>query len=196
MSEIHIVKNFLPIEECQKYIDFINKNMDIMTLYKGTGYPAKRYTVKFGRDDEFPDEARFDLNIINPIKNDLLDVIDEIIKLTKEFYDEENLYLTSFFISKHLPGAYMGKHYDADPNPGGQNNHLDYNIMLYLNTMSDGNGEIVFPKRGLSIGPEAGDLVFFDSKDLSNLHAVNEVNEDRYSIPIWLSKDKTQELVR
>jgi hypothetical protein len=194
MTNIEILEGFLSIEECSKYINFIDNNIDNMILYKGLGYPQKRYTIKFGRDDEFPDEANFEFSKIDGISQDLNKIFNEIIELTKYFYKEDELYLTSFFLSKHLPGSYMGKHYDADPNPGGQNHHLDYNIMLYLNTL-EGNGEIVFPKRDLTISPKAGDLVFFDSKDLENLHAVNEVTENRYSIPIWLSRDKTQELV-
>lgn len=192
LTSIEIVKGFLAEEDCQTYINFIDDNLDKFVLYNGPHYPAKRYTMRFGKDDEYPEQAHLDFSQIEEIRDGLLNIFVQVIEMTKKFYDQEELYLTSFFLSKNIPGSYMNPHHDSAPHPGGGNYQLDYNVMLYLNTL-DGNGEIVFPQRQMMVSPDAGDLVFFDTKDMMNSHSVNLVTQDRYSIPIWLTRDKSQE---
>jgi hypothetical protein len=189
-DNVKIIKNFLSEEDCQKYINFIDKNLDRFNAYSGNRYPPKRFTIRFGRDDEFPQEANFTFEKIEEIKEDLAHTITGVVSVAESLM-RKRLYLTSFFLSKNIPGSFLSPHRDAG-HPT-ENNHLDYNALIYLNTLV-GNGQIVFPDWGVEIEPELGDLVIFDTKDPMATHLVKEVTQDRYTIPIWLTVNKENEL--
>ena len=42
--------------------------------------------------------------------------------------------------------------------------------------------------------PSLGDLVIFKSTGITSFHGVKVINEDRYSIPMWFTKDNNYEL--
>lgn len=190
MDNVSIIKNFLLESDCKLYISFINDHLDRFNTYSGNRYPPKRFTIRFGRDDEFPEEANFTFEKIDEIRSELARTISDVIDVA-EAQTGKKLYLTSFFLSKNIPGSFLSPHRDAG-HPT-ENNHLDYNALIYLNTLN-GNGQIVFPDWGVEIEPEAGDLVIFDTKDPMATHLVKEVTQDRYTIPIWLTVNPDNEL--
>lgn len=191
MDNVKIVKDFLSKDECDLYINFINDNIDRFDTYSGTRYPPKRFTVRFGRDDEFPGEANFTFEKILEIKESIKGLISKVIGLV-ESETGTPLYLTSFFLSKNIAGSFLPPHRDAG-HPT-ENNHLDFNALIYLNTLS-GNGQIVFPDWNIEVEPQQGDLVVFNTKDPMATHLVKEVTEDRYTIPIWLTVNPANELI-
>jgi hypothetical protein len=85
----------------------------------------------------------------------------------------------------------VSPHRDSLP---GFNEQLDYTILLYLNNL-DGNGALFFTDSETSITPKTGKLVAFDTKGPDGNHGINEILFDRYSIPIWLTKDAKYKLV-
>jgi Rps23 Pro-64 3,4-dihydroxylase Tpa1-like proline 4-hydroxylase len=90
---------------------------------------------------------------------------------------------TTFFIKKYDVGAYMGSHidsYDDDQDP------LTVSMVVYLNDDYEG-GEINFPDFNISIKPEAGSVVVFESKD--TFHEPAETTSgNKYLIPIFFYK--------
>tara|TARA_R100000951_G_scaffold115978_2_gene125978 strand:- start:3187 stop:3732 length:546 start_codon:yes stop_codon:yes gene_type:complete len=59
--------------------------------------------------------------------------------------------------------------------------------VCYLNDGYDG-GETFFPNFNIEIKPKKGKIVLFPS-DLEHQHGVREVKGDRYTMPIWFSKN-------
>jgi Rps23 Pro-64 3,4-dihydroxylase Tpa1-like proline 4-hydroxylase len=53
--------------------------------------------------------------------------------------------------------------------------------------MSSG-GVLSFPDLNYKYSPVQGDLVVFPSKPLEFVHEVEEINEERYTIPVWLTE--------
>jgi hypothetical protein len=118
--------------------------------------------------------------IVRPIKDVLLKIFQRANNMVGDY-----LFLTSWFISKQVPGAKLLPHKDGT---AGMNDHLEYTAMLYLNNL-DNNGIITFPDLNINITPKLGDLVIFRSLD--HEHMVSEITQDRYSIPMWFTKDES-----
>ncbi len=63
--------------------------------------------------------------------------------------------------------------------------------VLYLNDNYEG-GETYFPNFNVKIKPEMGKLALFSS-DLEHKHGVTEIlKADRFTMPIWFTKDKNR----
>lgn len=177
MEEIKVVSNFITKQQANKIIDFIDHNLDIFVHNKN----RKRYMLRFGYDEELPEQAIHDMNCVTEIKDLLLQIF---IKTNNVL--GQHVFLTSWFLSKQYPGARLLPHKDGAK---GINDHLEYTAMLYLNNMDDG-GTIVFPElNGFQIKPQLGDLVIF--KSLDHEHMVTEVKEHRYSLPMWFTKNES-----
>lgn len=183
------IDNFIDQNEAKKLITFIDKNIDDFDLSDSKSpYPFSRFMLRFGYDEERPDLIRKNYEILNPILEQLQKIFDDCIDaVSDKFNDDSQLYVTSFFLSKHVPGSESSPHRDSRP---GFNEQLDYTILLYLNTLPD-NGGLFFPSLNKTIIPETGKLVIFDTKGIDAEHGINKVMQDRYSIPIWLTKDKS-----
>jgi hypothetical protein len=83
-------------------------------------------------------------------------------------------------ISKFEKGHGMHEHFDTSkPN--------DITTLIYLNDDYEG-GEIYFPEHGISIKPEAGDLVCFPDNE-NYVHGVMPViSGTRYASPMWFTR--------
>lgn len=178
---IQIIKNFISEEESYAVAYFIENNLDRFILNP----ERKRWMMRFGYDEELPHQAIHNMDLVIEIR----DVLTEIFNRTISVFDED-VYLTSWFLSKQFSGGKLTPHTDGVP--GGINDQLEYTAMLYLNTLTD-NGTISFPDAGFGITPEQGDLVIFKSKE--DRHEVSEITEDRYSLPMWFTKNKKFEFV-
>lgn len=178
---IQIIKNFIAKQEADPIVYFINEYLTRFTYNAERG----RWVLRFGYDDEFPGQSLSEISMAQEIRNQLLDIFN---KTAKVF--EEEVFLTSWFLSKQHSGGKLRPHKDSLA--GQFNDQLEYTAMLYLNTLDD-NGDIVFPDAGFAITPELGDLVIFKSKE--DAHFVSEIMEDRYALPMWFTKDKAFEFV-
>jgi hypothetical protein len=136
--------------------------------------------MRFGYDEEIPQQARHTMFYVKEIK----DLLIAIFNRTASVFDED-VYLTSWFLSKQHAGGMLKPHVDGVD--GGINDQLEYTAMLYLNNM-DNNGIISFPDDGIQVTPELGDLVIFRSKE--NRHQVSEITQERYALPMWFTKNK------
>ena len=175
MEQIKVINNFITRPQANELIDFIDHNLDIFVHNKS----RRRYMLRFGYDEELPEQAIHDMNDVLEIKELLL----SIFKKTNNIVDPK-LFLTSWFLSKQYPGAKLLPHKDGTL---GLNDHLEYTAMLYLNDMDSG-GVISFPELGLEVKPQLGDLIIF--KSLEHEHMVSEVKQHRYSIPMWFTKNE------
>jgi hypothetical protein len=176
---IKIIHNFLSPEQSDKIISFIDDYQDSFAHYER----SRRFLLRFGHDDEIPNQSVEDMSIIATIKDDLANISKKVSSLIND-----NVYLTSWFLSKQYPTGKLFPHVDGMD--GGPNSQLEYTAMLYLNSLND-NGTIFFSDAGFGITPRAGDLVIFKSK--KDVHEVLEVKENRYSINLWFTKDKNFE---
>lgn len=181
MNQLVHTNNFIDTVTANRYIDWINDNLDKFLFLEH----RQRYMLRFGYDQEYPEDTHYDLNDLGDIKESVLQLIDRVISEIENSFNEDKLYLSSFFISKHLPDSIVPAHSD-----GGSsfNQPLHYSALIYLNELED-SGNLFFNIRNISIHPAVGDLVAFDSQSRLNMHSVPEVSGDRYSIPIWLTRD-------
>ena len=181
MNQILHIDNFIDDNLSSKYIDWIDGNLDKFLFLDH----RQRYMLRFGYDQEYPEDTHYDLSIMGDIKDSILELIDKTISQVEDAFGEDKLYLSSFFISKHLPDSVVPAHSD-----GGKdfNEPLHYSALIYLNELED-SGNLFFNIRNMLIHPKVGDLVAFDSHSRLNMHSVPEVSGDRYSIPIWLTRN-------
>ena len=178
---IKVIKNFISEEEAYPIVYFIENNLPRFVYNPD----RKRWMIRFGYDEELPHQAIHSIDLAQEIEDNLLDIFSKTLKVF-----EEEVFLTSWFLSKQHAGGKLTPHTDGVP--GGINDQLEYTAMLYLNTL-DGNGTISFPDSGLSVTPEVGDLIIFKSKE--DRHEVSEITQDRYSLPMWFTKNKKFEFV-
>ena len=175
MTNIHLFKDFVSSDEAKQIIDFIDINLNKFVYNE----ERLRYMLRFGYDEELPEQAIHTMEIVENIKPNLIDIF----KRTQSVLGKDQV-LTSWFLSKQVPGAKLLPHKDGVE---GCNSHLDYTAMLYLNSLDD-NGIIQFPDLGMSFLPECGDLIIF--KSLEHKHAVTEITQDRYALPMWFTHKK------
>lgn len=183
IDQIHVLKDFISKDEANFLIDYINSKSDIL---KGSKiYGDKRQYLTFGKDSFHKDYEK-DLSLIKEIepllRNDLFPKIEKAVQ--EVFENRRKVMVNNFFLAKQYPGAKIDSHIDTD---GGRNMQFKYSGILYLNTMSSG-GELNFPDLGYRYSPVQGDLVTFPSKPLEFIHEVEEIFEERYTIPIWLTE--------
>lgn len=189
MSHIYIENEIISAAESEAFIEVMEQGIS----EKKTHYneSRKRHTLRFGHDDIYPAYRIGDLKILDPVKDTLQSIFDKFLSVIKEYYGEDDLKITSFFISKHEVGGQMRPHVDSNYDGTGQNQHLDFTAMVYLNDMGR-TGTLSFPVLGKRISPKAGQLVVFDSKDPQNAHVVDEASRNRYALAIWATRKKAK----
>jgi hypothetical protein len=186
MDRIKIIKKFFTPDECDFYIKYIESNLDKFQETK----KSKRFIWLFGDELSMGAQNRvhvnLDLSALVGVEGRVRSLFRSLETLTKEIYKNKNeLYVTSFSMTKQIPGAFISPHYDTD---GGTNYYFKYSAIIYLNSMNH-DGVLEFPELGVAYSPKAGDLLLFPSGDLETLHQVAEISEDRYSLPMWLTED-------
>lgn len=187
MEAIKVLKNCIRSQDAQSIIDYINKNQDSFD----TGPKRLRFQRMFGDDHYHGERSAKVISGVDEIQEILKTVIDLSIKsIADKFKEDKDIYLASLWLAKQIPGAEIRGHVDTD---SGINYHYAYSAILYLNTPYT-SSPLEFPLLGLAIKPEFGDLVVFKSADKTSFHRVKIINEDRYSIPLWFTKDKNYEL--
>lgn len=175
MDDIKIIKDFISQEECEILIGHIENNLESFH------FQWDRHIQKFGADNyhRHLTEKWSDLADVEPVVRNIL---KRVVDYTVELSGDDDIDICSVWFSKHNPGAWLQYHNDNDE---GRNTHFKFSAVIYLNTIS--TGRLEFPFRRFSHKPNAGELVLFDSQHKSNGHKVDRIDDDRYSMPIWLA---------
>lgn len=185
-DKIKVVKNFLSEDEMKFFRDYedhiLETKQDKLVIFNNGNRPV----LQFGRDLCHEHHSHLSLEIVSDIEDRVRDLFSKVENKTKEvFEDSKTIYTCSFWFAKQLPGAFVMEHEDTD---NGLNTHFKYSAVIYLNTLKD-SGELVFTQLGHSYKPDAGDIVIFKSIE-SGRHLVEPINEERYTIPMWMTEDK------
>lgn len=182
MTSIKILRNFFTPEECEFYVEYIDKNLGM--FYKTE--QATRFSLLFGRDLAHKEKSELTLSLIADIEPKVQQLFRRVENAVEhEYSSDSKLYVCSFFMSKQIQGSSVNLHYDTDD---GLNPHFSYGGVIYLNTMSQ-DGQLNFPHINYSYSPVAGDFIVFPPGDPTYSHEVLKISEDRYSLPIWLTND-------
>lgn len=187
MNTIFGIKDMLAEQDRNLFINFINDNIDVFESYEEEGNPLRK-ALRFGIDDVYKTSYP-DLSLIPGLHETLKRLFNDIATKVQEQTKGPRLYVTSFHMGKQMSGSRVDAHIDSDTE---YNGHFKYSSVLYLNTT--GTGNLVFPHKNISYTPNAGDLIVFPSIGKEWEHHVDEISEDRYNLPIWLTEDPEWEL--
>lgn len=184
-NKIKIVKNFLSKDECQALIHYIDLLVETQNNQFSIYQNGKRLALQFGKDLYHEHASHLTLDIVSDKEKIFREYFSSVInQIGILFKDKDPMYVSSFWIAKQFSGAIIPEHEDTD---GGTNTHFEYSSIIYLNSLKD-SGDLIFDSLNYSYRPNTGDLIIFPSKS-TGTHKVEKINEDRYSLPIWITKD-------
>jgi Rps23 Pro-64 3,4-dihydroxylase Tpa1-like proline 4-hydroxylase len=188
MSQIKLVKDFVSLDDTNNIISYIDNNI---ALFEYTDND-KRFTKMFGKDAFQKDKSTYPITGLNDIHGIILHATEMVKRIIRyEYNEDKDIFLTSLWLAKQTPGGFIGPHLDTDPDNA--NSYFAYSAIIYLNTLED-SGSLDFPRIGLSIQPEAGNLVIFPSGEDESWHEVSSIQENRYTVPLIFTRDKDFEL--
>jgi len=188
MHMIKVIPNFIDEELIDPIIKYIDENQEKLTKSK----TQKRFQLKLGRD-LWHDDSYTDLSLLGPLEDWIVKTYwPKVIDTIKALYNEDSdLYVASFWLAKQISGAVVSLHEDTD---SGYNTHFKWSGILYLNEVPSG-GVLEFPNLDYKHLPKRGDLLLFPSfYGGEYAHEVKEIYNDRYSMPIWITEDKSFDL--
>lgn len=186
-EDIFAYKNFVSEEECSIIINFINNNSDIAFLGQG----GKRQTIPLGSIpfegtmEKTDQQKKIKLkNFSQEVQKTTNNFINRVIKeINKKYLDYDPMHASNIFFAKQYSGCVVEKHLDSAE----WDTHLEYSAVLYFNEIL--SGDLIFTDKGISYHPQKGDMLLFKSKDPSGSHEVPQIDADRYSMPIFISKN-------
>jgi hypothetical protein len=188
MSQIKVIKDFVSIDDANKIISYIDKNISLFEYTEND----KRSTKMFGKDAFQKDKSTYPITGLNEIHGALLNATEMVKNIIRhEYNDDKDLFLASLWLAKQTASGFLGPHLDTDPDNA--NSYFTYSAVIYLNTLQN-SGSLDFPRIGLSIQPEAGNLVIFPSGDDESWHEVKLIKENRYTVPLIFTRDQDFEL--
>jgi hypothetical protein len=188
MDKIKVIKNVITPEDAKPIIEYINRHVD--NFIKAPG--LKRFTRMFGYDVTHQHMSKVTIEgELEDIRNLVRSYVNKAIGIIEDEYKDTGVLLSSLWFAKQIDGGDIRGHSDID---NGLNDHFVYSAVLYLNTVEDG-GALDFPKLGISVKPVFGDLVIFPSHGDDMFHEVKRIGEDRYTLPMWFTKNKENELL-
>ena len=186
-TKMYVYKDCISEADANIIINFINQNLELGFYSKN----KKRYTIPLGtkpfdgtleRKDEM---SKIKLrNFPDQVKDTLNRVMENAIKITEKTFSDSGLHPSNVFIAKQFAGGKIERHLDSADSFDQQ---LLYSTVLYLNEISD--GDLCFPDLGFSYHPQAFEMIVFESKSQDSWHEVTEISSDRYSLPMFMSKD-------
>jgi hypothetical protein len=185
-DKIKVVKNFLSEDEMSFFRDYedeiLKTKQDKLVIYNNGNRPV----LQFGKDLCDVHRSHLSLDIVSDIEDRIRDLFSKVQNKAKElFEDSKDIYACSFWFAKQLPGAFVMEHEDTD---GNINTHFKYSAVIYLNTLKS-TGQLIFTDLKHSYMPEAGDMILFKSTE-SGKHLVEPIDEDRYTLAMWITEDK------
>jgi len=186
---IKIINNFIEDSDIEKIIKYIDSNLYKFSLDERS-IGGHRYSYRFGKCYAHKD-SRENLNDLINIKDVIDKYSQKACSLTKKEFNETNdVILASLWLAKQQSGATVTYHKDIDD---GKNPQFKYSAVIYLNTMEN-SGKLRFPIINFEYSPIAGDIVIFPSDGVEFYHGVDAINQDRYTMPMWMTLDKNFEL--
>jgi hypothetical protein len=188
---VKVVPNFLPLSDCERWIQLINKletdrPSDFIITENEENY---RIALQFGEKDYEDESPRPTLEILGDSQAAAQDLFSRIEKCSEQEFGIGKLFTSVFWLAKQYPGSKVGPHEDTDE---GADSHLAVSSLVYLNSQTSG-GQLSFPDLNYVYTPQAGDLVMFDTV-AAGVHAVEVINEERYSLPLWMTRDESFKL--
>jgi hypothetical protein len=179
------VSDFMDENEMKFWRDYNDEILETKQPFLAIFEEGTRPVLQFGIDKCEDHTSHHTLGIVSEVEVKLRNLFDRVIAQTKEtFRDRRDVYMSSMWFAKQLPGCFVDEHEDTDD---GYNTQFEYSAVLYLNTLSEG-GDLIFTDFDYSVKPVAGDLVIFKSVQ-GGMHKVNRINEDRYTMPMWMTLD-------
>ena len=184
---INLYRNAISEEDCKKIIDLLEAEISLgkrgiswhgatVNGETRTSHARNCYDLKFKRDHVGKYIADSDA-----LKEcyDLVDVgLNKSLRHYESVWNFNINYKEAFNFVKYLPGEYFKIHGDHGPYYT-----CTVSAVVYLNGDYTG-GEIEFPRHGLKIKPDAGDIVLFPSNFVYE-HASCEVFDGiKYSVVI------------
>lgn len=181
-NKIHEFSNFISEEDSLILINHMENNIgNFMSANKRELY----HIQKFGNNPITPTSDKIsDYPDILPIAKFYTEKAKEFAKST--YNDDTELYLSSFWLSRQLPGAVVGYHNDSDY---GTTTYFKYSCCFYLNN-TDTSAPLTFPGIPYEYKAKMGDMVIWPSQEKDHDHGVPFINETRYSMIIWLTDQK------
>ena len=188
MDKIKVIKNFISKEDAALIINYIDRNQESFSK-DVHGLWFRRF---FGLDALYRRGAcKGVIEGLEDVRDLCISISGNVTKLlNREFQDSDDIFLNSLWFVKHLPGASVPAHSDLND---GTDYQFVYSSVLYLNNLEKG-GELEFPALNISIKTEVGDLVVFPTVGEDMFHGVSSIEEIRYTLPMWFTKDKDLEL--
>lgn len=178
---IKVINNFITKDEVSRIISFMDNNLEKFLVYQD----GTRYVWRFGTDYLWTKETEKTLHNLGELelffKNFVFPQVESYID---KIYDNSNIATSTMWFSKHYPGSKVPLHEDTD---NGYNPQFEYSAVLYLNSLEN-TGTLQFPFINFEYSPIAGDLIIFPSNlGKPFAHKVEEINETRYTIPMWMA---------
>ena len=182
-APIKVAKDFVTETELQElmgYIDLLESTLGDKFVSWQEG---RRIALQFGEDLYHSGTSYATLEMLGDKQEMIQTHFSRVIECTKRLFEvDDELYMSSFWVSKQYPDAIVDSHEDTD---GGFNTHFRYSGVLYLNKMKEG-GKLFFHKYNYAHAPEGGDLVLFPSQGTGE-HEVTEITQERYSLVFWMT---------
>jgi hypothetical protein len=192
MENIKVIKNFVDAQAASKLINSINLLEQTMPEEFSSYQDGKRLALQFGIDVHQLHNSHSGLTLLGEMEPLFREYCNQAVKATKDSFEVDpaaELFVCSLWLAKQYPGAVIPIHEDTE---SGHNDYFEYSAVLYLNALED-SGDLEFPDLGYTCRPAAGDLVIFPSKS-TGMHRVSKILEDRYSMPLWLTFDRSYQL--
>ena len=178
---IRLTQDFVAKLDSTRLIEWIDNNIDRFQQYYFQ-YNPKRHALRFGKDQVFWDSSPHEISGVDGVEDLAKKYMGAVTAMLEEAYDEEKLYINSFWLAKQEQGAMVKPHHDSH---SGMNPQFTHSVICYLNDNEVG-GELEFPELDIIIKPTANSMVSFVSQGEELLHEVKEINEDRYTMLFWM----------
>jgi len=176
-NQIHEFENFLPSSECDTIINWFD-SVEKMPTNNSNLFNGRQINYLNIKDDNIK-------KLVNYYRF-------KVTQLAMKIFNEEELYPNYTDIVLWEPGGGMLVHSDNSNADGTPNfwAYRHYSGVLYLNDDFLG-GETFFPDHGpLFIKPKKGKFAIYPSGVEYNHGVATVVGKNRYTMPIWLTKDK------
>jgi Rps23 Pro-64 3,4-dihydroxylase Tpa1-like proline 4-hydroxylase len=178
--EIFRMPNYITEEDILLIINYIEEQI----LKNQGNIKESRTILKFGgKDDSEQLMDRLDIDMLGDIKNLVIGYWKKAANTIQELSkSEKTVYPSTVWLSKQLSGNFIEIHAD---NAAYGIDRYSYSGLIYFNKQHRG-GQLYFPEKNLSISPETGEFVFFNS---SEPHGVSTVRQNRYAMVMWFTTD-------
>jgi hypothetical protein len=186
---INLYRNAIDKETCQNIINSLEEEISLnkrgikwhgatVNGETRTDHARNCYDLKYKRDHvgKYIEDSEV-------LKNcyDLVNVsLDKTLRHYESLWNFNIKYKEAFNFVKYLPGEYFKIHADHGPYYT-----CTVSAVVYLNDDYEG-GEIEFPRHGVTLKPQAGDIILFPSNFVYEHASLNIKSGTKYSVVIMM----------